>query len=106
MRTGIWIALALGLGYGCSGDDGGAGTVEDCGTCADEGAVCTVYAEGDPADWTESCAPLPPECTGDDPCSITECVGAMYGLCDPGTIGQSNSCSAGGFVSVTCSPDA
>ena len=103
---GTWFVLAL-FAVGCGGKDGdGGGTAEGCDSCAENGEACTVYADGDIDDWTESCAAMPAECTGDDPCGITECVSALYGLCDAGYIGQSNSCAPGGFVSVTCSPDA
>src|SRR5688500_16505697 len=98
-----WSMLGLAVALGCGGEAGEE--AEDCTTCAENGEICVVYADGDIEDWTEGCEALPADCTGADPCENTDCVVAMYDLCDDTHIGQSYSCADGGYISVTCSPD-
>jgi hypothetical protein len=99
--VGIAVALVVA---GCDGKDGsGSTTEESCETCADNGELCVVYADGDNFDnWEETCEPMPAECQVSDPCGVNECIATMYDTCRDGWYGQANSCS-GPYVSVTCS---
>ena len=101
--VGIAVALVVA---GCNGGKDGSTTPEEsCETCADNGDLCVVYADGDNFDnWQETCEPMPADCQIDAPCDANECIVAMYDACDDGWFGQGNSCS-GPYVSVTCVAD-
>lgn len=97
-----WVVAAV-LASGCAGDKGSTTTEESCDTCAANGQLCQVYADGEPGDWPETCVAMPAECEVDSPCDVNECAAAMYDTCDAGYIGQARSCY-GDSVVVTCSP--
>ncbi len=98
MRILMLTALLI---TGCGGgDDDDDVAVEDCSDCVD-GEVCVAYLGTD--DDHDECAAIPTECGGTADCMETDCISALYDLCENETMGVACSDTSPPTI-VSCNP--
>lgn len=99
----LLVAVSL-ASFGCDGEDDNDMGMDDAmsmqpeSTCED-GEVIVAYVGTD--NDRDECSAPPAACDVEDPCFDDDCVGALYALCEEGTLGSACA-DFGGPVTVSC----